>query len=297
MKLPEFARTSGRAFTLVELLVVISIIAILIALLLPALAGAKRASERIVCASNMRQVGLALTEYASEYHSYPLSAIPLWPFGQFNLTGPNPVWGFGLLYYSGYNVVGGQMVNMHAGLLEPNANGISLIYSTESGYFSQANFVPAGTYDSTTGMVNNWGGSSSISAIYSGYNYWFNRKDGSWVSAFDVLAPSGANPANQYYDPNNTDPLHQPSAGPDDSPGAILVSDQVNYANEPAITPYTGFVDGSHNPWSNHVSDMTMGLPDGAHELYNDGSVRWVPLSDIRPRYQVGQASWFTIGY
>lgn len=55
-------------FTLVELLVVIGIIALLIAMLLPTLARAREASNRTVCLSNLRQVGLAFRFYALDNH-------------------------------------------------------------------------------------------------------------------------------------------------------------------------------------------------------------------------------------
>jgi len=93
----------NKAFTLIELLVVIAIIAILAALLLPALAAAKRKAQRINCVSNLKQVGIAFRLWEGDNGDrYPMAVSTLQNgarekiYATANLPSGVPTAGFGL---------------------------------------------------------------------------------------------------------------------------------------------------------------------------------------------------------
>jgi len=84
-------KNSRHGFTLIELLVVIAIIAILAAMLLPALAKAKESGKRISCLNNLRQLSLACQMYVNDNHgTYPVrSQIRRWPDQLYDTCGRN----------------------------------------------------------------------------------------------------------------------------------------------------------------------------------------------------------------
>ncbi len=99
-------RQRRRGFTLIELLVVVAIIAVLAALLLPALGNARKLAKRAYCVNNLRQIGQALILYSDNWDGY----FPYIPSADPRQVGngagpsvpPDPPWGFYVLWLEGY---------------------------------------------------------------------------------------------------------------------------------------------------------------------------------------------------
>jgi prepilin-type N-terminal cleavage/methylation domain-containing protein/prepilin-type processing-associated H-X9-DG protein len=132
-----------RAFTLVELLVVIGIIAVLIALLLPALTRAREAAKQTQCLSNMRQVGTALYMYLVESKQV---LPPHKPHPDPNFFQGVPDYGNPAVYAQYPNVLG---------LLLPYMSNVTgaMLCPTALDYYGSTAFIPT-QYSDTNYMAN-----------------------------------------------------------------------------------------------------------------------------------------------
>ncbi|BAM03500.1 type II secretion system protein [Phycisphaera mikurensis] len=85
MPIPPRSRTlPRRGFTLLELLVVISVVALLIGILLPVLAAARTTARRVTCSGNLRQMGVAMESYTQLFDGYyPLARPVAKPFAPY----------------------------------------------------------------------------------------------------------------------------------------------------------------------------------------------------------------------
>jgi prepilin-type N-terminal cleavage/methylation domain-containing protein/prepilin-type processing-associated H-X9-DG protein len=164
-------KTKRRGFTLIELLVVISIIAVLIALLLPAVQSAREAARRAQCSNNLKQLGLAVHNYASSFNVVP--AMTMYPGYQETISqGWGPTWAIPLLpqieqgnLFSSYNFAAPAVLT---GGTPSGLENTTVTYTQISTFLCPSEDEPARPASTaTTNYFANYGGPGQITA-YSG---------------------------------------------------------------------------------------------------------------------------------
>jgi prepilin-type N-terminal cleavage/methylation domain-containing protein len=84
------SQTQRRAFTLVELMVVIAVLGVIVGIMLPAIQAARESSRAASCRNNLKQIGLALANYEAVFKHYPTGAE-----GRYDpMLSPAPMYGF-----------------------------------------------------------------------------------------------------------------------------------------------------------------------------------------------------------
>lgn len=196
-----------RAFTLVELLVVIGIIAVLIGILLPALGRAREAGNRTQCLSNMRQQFVAMTSYAAANRGQmPIGTRAGYDQMNYVLWDKTAYTGVGILVYTGYIKNPGIFYcpsqnndgHRYNSPTNPWPPGLDVNPNTNSGtYYTRAGYSYRGFDPRFRAMY--W--SAPGSAITSGdpinwAGFTISDKYFSYVPAFDevreLTAPGGA---------------------------------------------------------------------------------------------------------